>query len=210
MKANDNNLNLPSDPCDGFARWLQEAKDRAVPEPTAMTLATVSADGRPHARIVLFKGFGHSAKDSVDERKTWQFFTNYESQKSQELSATGRAALVFFWAPLARQIRVEGAVQKLTRIESEAYFQTRPRGSQIGAWSSPQSRKIAHRKELEQLVHEMERKFTGKEVTCPPHWGGWQLTPERIEFWQGVDNRLHDRFVYEWQASSWLVSRLAP
>lgn len=202
----DQALSLPKDPIDGLLQWLKEAEKAGIAEPTAMTLATVSSDLRPSARIVLFKGLSKNAMGLRSPR----FFTNYESRKSSELSANPRVSLVFHWATQARQIRIEGLAEKVSRAESEEYFNSRGRGSQIGAWASPQSKEIPDRATLDRLVESIEEKFKGKAVTCPPNWGGWCVVPERIEFWQGVENRLHDRFVFTRSGKQWSVARLAP
>ena len=201
-----NQAALPQDPMDGLQLWLKEAETAGMPEPTAMTLATVGQDLRPSARIVLFKGF------SRDERghRCPRFFTNYESRKSLELVSNSHVALVFHWTTMQRQIRIEGVVERVSRAESEEYFRSRPRGSQIGAWASPQSRLIDNREELDRLVSEIEAKFDGQVIPCPPNWGGWRVIPERIEFWQGIPNRLHDRFVFERKDGVWACARLAP
>jgi pyridoxamine 5'-phosphate oxidase len=206
MKSNDNNLGLPIDPIDGLLAWLTHAETQGLPEPTAMTLATATRDGRPSARIVLFKGI------SVDSqgRRCPRFFTNYTSRKSEELIENPRAALCFHWTIQARQIRIEGRVERLSLEESNQYFQSRARESRIGAWASPQSRKIEDRESLDRLVAEAELRFANQEVPLPPHWGGWRLVPEVFEFWQGVNHRLHDRFVFKWDGHQWQSSRLAP
>lgn len=170
-------------------------------ETTACTLATVDADGTPSARVVLVKG--------LDERG-FQFFTNYDSRKSRALAASGRAALSFHWPGLHRQVRVEGAVERVTPEESDAYFATRHRGSQVGAWASRQSQAAASRAEIDARVVEMTARFDGKDVPRPPNWGGFRLVPARIEFWYGRESRLHDRFVYEREADGWRVTRLWP
>lgn len=206
MNASDNNLNLPTDPIEGLLRWLKDAEDAGLTEPTAMTLATATPDGKPSARIVLFKGLSALP----DGRRCPRFFTNYRSRKSRELSENPHASLVFHWAKQARQIRVEGRFEKTSTKENEDYFSTRPRGSQIGAWASPQSQAIPTREALDRLVKETEDKFGSSPIPCPPFWGGWRLVPTRVEFWQGVTNRLHDRFVYEWSGAGWTFSRLAP
>jgi pyridoxamine 5'-phosphate oxidase len=195
---------LPADPMDGIVLWLNEAS--SLPEPSAMSLATSTRSGRPSVRVVLFKGFSLNH----DGRRSPRFFTNYTSRKSLELEENPHAALAFHWATLNRQIRIEGAVEKTTYQESDEYFQTRGRGSQIGAWSSPQSRTIEKRGDLEKMVEEVEHKFSGKPIPCPDFWGGWRLVPERVEFWSGMTNRLHDRIVYEWTGRDWKVSRIAP
>lgn len=203
---NDHDLGLPADPIDGFLSWLKEAESAKMPEPTSMTLATATLDGTPNARIVLFKGISQSAQG----RRGLRFFTNYDSPKSKELASNPRAALVFHWVTMQRQIRFSGRVEKLSAEESNEYFQSRPRGSRIGAWASPQSQKIRERAELEARVQELEKKFEGQEIPCPPNWGGWRFVPERAEFWLGHSYRLHDRFVFEWNGTSWVRSRLAP
>lgn len=203
---NEHDLALPSDPIDGLLQWLKDAEASGQHEHTAMTLATATEAGRPSARIVLFKGLSVAG----DGRRCPKFFTNYESRKSKEMAGNPFAALVFHWHEPHRQLRIEGRLEKTSREESEAYFRSRPRGSQIGAWASPQSREISSREELEAMVESIEKKFGNDPITCPPFWGGWRLVPERIEFWQGVPDRLHDRLAYEWNGSSWTTSRLAP
>lgn len=168
----------------------------------AMVLATTTRDGLPSARTVLLKG--------VDERG-FIFFTNYDSRKGQELADNPNAALVFYWAELERQVCIAGPVTRLPAAESAAYFQSRPKGSRLAAWASNQSAAVPDREALEQLWREMEARFPGTDVPCPPNWGGYVLSPQRIEFWQGRPNRLHDRFRYTRQAdNSWLIERLAP
>lgn len=184
-----------------FDRWFSEAFDAALPEPEAMTLATSSADGAPSARIVLLKSF--------DERG-FVFFTNYESRKSRELAANPRAALVFFWSRLERQIRIEGSIERITDSESDNYFSTRPRGSQLGAWVSEQSRSIPSRLVLEQQLEQLIREHDGADVPRPPFWGGWRVVPKSVEFWQGRADRLHDRLLYRRDRGAWTVERLSP
>lgn len=172
------------------------------PDVNAMTLATADKDGKPSARTVLLKG--------VDKRG-FVFFTNYESRKGQELAENDKGALVFYWPELERQVCVAGAVRKLPEAESEAYFKSRPRGSRIGAWASKQSTVVKDRPALEEIWQSWEKKFAGGEVSRPPHWGGYLLEPDRIEFWQGRPNRMHDRFRYARQADgTWQIDRLAP
>lgn len=200
-------LELGMDPFENFSRWLEKAEGAGLIEPTAMTLATVDGQGRPHARIVLYKGLSAAPEG----RRGFKIFTNYDSPKASDLKDNGFAALVFFWPSLGRQIRVEGAVERLPDVESDEYFASRPRGSQIGAWASPQSQRIASREELLERVRSVEEKFSGVEVPRPLNWGGWRLMPNRIEFWQAGDFRLHDRIRFESDdGKTWQVYRLAP
>lgn len=194
------------DPVRQFERWFDEAVKAEVPEPNAMTLATIGADGRPSARIVLLKGF--------DERG-FVFFTNYASRKGRDLAAHAAAALVFFWIELERQVRIEGIVTKVDDAESVAYFASRPRLARIGAWASPQSEPIDGRAALEANFAAMEAQHrdAGDDVPRPPHWGGYRLEPDVLEFWQGRSSRLHDRIRYRRGAENpevWTIDRLAP
>lgn len=189
-----------ANPLRQFRQWLDEAIRAEVPEPTAMTLATADAAGRPSARVVLLKG--------VDERG-FVFFTNYESRKGTELAARPRAALVFLWKELERQVRIEGDVETVSDTENDAYYHSRPLGSRIGAWASPQSRPIHSRGWLEAQFRDAEAKH-GANPPRPSHWGGYRLVPDALEFWQGRQSRLHDRIAYKWQASEWTRARLAP
>lgn len=202
----EHDLQLPVDPIDGLNLWLKEAEAKGLPEPTAMTLATIGFDGRPSARIVLYKG----TSTNEQGRKCPRFVTNYESRKSREIEANPDVALVFHWTTMQRQIRVEGRAEKLSAAESDAYFQQRARGSQIGAWASPQSRIIPDRETLEKLVADTEKKFGEGPIPRPEFWGGWRVVPTAIEFWQGQTYRLHDRIRYIWSGSAWVTERLAP
>jgi pyridoxamine 5'-phosphate oxidase len=188
-----------NEPMAEVKRWFEDAVAAGVHEPNAMTLATLGPDGHPDARVVLLKGVG------VDGLT---FFTNRQSAKGQQLAAHPHAALVLFWPQLERQVRVRGAVEVLPRSDDETYFARRPRGSQLGAWASPQSRVVEGRAALEASLLEMEAKFQGGPVPCPPHWGGYRVKPVSVELWQGRENRLHDRLVYERQGTTWIRKRL--
>ena len=183
-----------------FEKWLNEAITVALPEPNAMTLATVSAEGRPSTRVVLIKG--------IDERgPVW--FTNYQSRKGRELAVNPHAALQFHWVELERVVRLEGRVEKISEADSDAYFASRPLDSRIGAWASPQSEVIGSRAVLVARAAQYAAKFLLKPPR-PPHWGGYRLVPDRVEFWQGRSSRLHDRILYTQNGGSWQISRLAP
>jgi len=191
---------VAQDPLEQFTRWMQQAIDAQIPEPNAMTLATVSKENRPSTRPVLIKG--------CDERGiVW--YTNYESRKARQISMNPWASLQFHWVELERVVRIEGKVEKVSTEESEAYYRSRPLDSRIAAWASPQSEVIADRKALEKRVEELNRKY-GENPPLPPNWGGLRLVPERWEFWQGRKNRLHDRIVYRREKGNWLRERLAP
>jgi pyridoxamine 5'-phosphate oxidase len=192
---------VSADPIVEFARWLDEAVKAKVEEPEAMTLATATADGVPSARMVLLRGF--------DERG-FVFFTDYRSQKGIELQRNPRAALVFHWSELERQVRISGPVSPTGREESEVYFRSRPRGSRLGAWASHQSQVIPSRRQLDDRVAELESRYPEEEVPLPPYWGGFRLTPTTIEFWQGRANRLHDRLRYVRDGERWRIERLSP
>ena len=193
---------VDSNPIALFKRWFDAAIALGSRLPDAMTLATASKDGRPSARMVLLK--------QVDD-EGFVFYTNYNSQKAQELDENPRAALVLYWVQLDRQIRVEGTVARISAAESDEYFRTRPRESQLGALASPQSEVVASREVLEEQFRELEETYRNREVERPAHWGGYRLKPERIEFWQNRSGRLHDRIVYELQRDgSWIITRLAP
>jgi pyridoxamine 5'-phosphate oxidase len=191
-----------SDPFRQFQSWYREAHATPMREPTAMTLATATPDGRPSARIVLLK--------AADERG-FVFFTNYQSRKGGELEQNPWAALVFYWPDLVRQVRVEGRVAKVSPEESDAYFSSRPRGSQLGAWASEQSRPIESRSALERRAEELAATYLDREIPRPPHWGGFRLSPVAIEFWQGRLDRLHDRLRYSLaEGGGWTRERLSP
>ena len=191
---------LDPDPLRQFGRWFEDARRAAFPVPEAMALATAGAEGRPSVRMVLLKG--------ADERG-FAFHTNYESRKGVELAANPHAALLFHWQALERQVRIEGVVDRITVDESEAYFRTRPVGSRLAAWASPQSRPLGDRAELERLYAEAQERF-GEDVPLPPTWGGLRLVPDAYEFWQHGDDRLHDRVRYERDGGGWSLTRLAP
>lgn len=193
---------LARDPFRQFDKWFQEAEAAKIPEPNAMTLATATRDGRPSARTILLK--------EVDGRG-FVFYTNYESRKARELDVVPRAALLFPWLALERQVVVEGTVAKVSREEAEAYFHSRPLPSQLGAWASRQSAVIPGRKALEDTMKELEKKYAGVEIPLPPQWGGYRVSPETVEFWQGRRSRLHDRLRYRrGEDGSWIIERLSP
>lgn len=189
------------DPMLFFHNWFREAETAQITEVNAMTLATVDARQMPHARIVLLKG--------VDERG-FSFFTNYTSAKGAEIDTHPHAALLFFWKELERQVRIEGRIEKLPAAESDEYFNSRPAGSRLGAWASPQSQEIPGREILDENYARFEGQFAGGDVPRPPHWGGYLVVPQRIEFWQGRSSRMHDRILFLWEGTSWRRARLAP
>ena len=195
-----NKSDVDRNPIKQFAKWYGEATAAGIAETDAMTLATATKDGRPSARIVLLKDF--------DDRG-FVFFTNYESRKGKELAENPRACLVAYWLPVKRQVRIEGSVEQVSEAESEAYFQRRPLGSRIGAWASNQSEVVESRAVLEQRYASLSERY-GEAVPRPPHWGGYRIQPEVIEFWQGRDNRLHDRLRYRLQDGTWVIERLGP
>ena len=198
-----NEGDVAPDPIAQFTRWFDEAVKAEVLEPNAMTLATATPDGAPSARVVLVKG--------VDERG-FVFYTDYRSRKGEELAANPRAALVFYWGELERQVRVEGRAGRVFKGESDAYYGSRPRGSQLGAWASAQSRPASGREALEERLRGLEAEYEGRrEVPRPPFWGGYRIVPEEIEFWQGRENRLHDRLLYRRRDDGgWRIERLQP
>ncbi|HUX54094.1 MAG TPA: pyridoxamine 5'-phosphate oxidase [Williamwhitmania sp.] len=190
-----------SDPIIQFDQWLSEAFKANVPEPNAMTLATSTFEGKPSARMLLLKG--------VDEGG-FAFFTNYESRKSKQIIQNPFGALVFFWSELERQVRIEGRIVRMSPKESDRYFKTRPVGSKIGAWASPQSQVIPNRRYLENLKSDYQEEFSNREINRPDNWGGYLLHPSLIEFWQGRPDRLHDRIQYRLENEEWIIERLAP
>lgn len=193
---------LAKNPFRQFEQWFQEAEAAKIAEPNAMTLATTGRDGRPSARTVLLKGC---------DGRGFVFYTNYESRKGRELDANPRATLLFPWVALERQIIIEGAVTRVSREVAEAYFHSRPRGSQLAAWASPQSTTVAGRAVLEESYRVVDKKYEGRTVPLPPNWGGFRLAPETVEFWQGRRSRLHDRLRYRREpGGDWIVERLAP
>ena len=191
---------LADDPIAQFAAWWVLAEEQ-VPLADAMTLATVDPEGRPDARMVLLKGFGADG---------FRFFTNQESAKAAQLAAVPRAALVLYWRELDRQVRIRGAVARLPAAESDAYFATRPRDSQLGAWASPQSRPLRDRDELDERLRQVTERFGEGEIPRPPDWGGYLLLHDSVEFWQGQVGRLHDRFLYSRDGDAWRIERLGP
>ncbi len=191
---------LLENPLDQFEAWMKEAIAAGVSEPNAVDLSTVN-EGRPSSRIVLLKG--------VDQRG-FVFYTNYDSRKGKEMAESPFVSLNFFWTLQARQVRIEGRIEKVSPEESDAYFASRPRESQIGAWASAQSTVIKSREVIESNIAQLEKQYEGKDIPRPAHWGGYIVLPDRIEFWQGRPNRLHDRFLYEDSPTGWMVFRLAP
>lgn len=196
-----NEAGVEVNPIAQFSKWWNEAIQSDIVEVNAMTLATATPAGKPSARIVLLKGFDENG---------FVFFTNYNSHKANDIDDNGQAALVFFWKELERQVRIEGLVTKVSEAASDEYFNSRPEGSKIGAWASPQSKVIATRTVIESNAVEIEKNFSGKEIERPPHWGGYVVKPSLIEFWQGRSSRLHDRIQYTNKEGDWLIKRLAP
>ncbi len=192
---------LHPDPIVQFHEWFEKVIDADLHEPNAMILATAYTDGKPSARTVLLKGY--------DERG-FVFYTNYEGRKADEIEANPMCALLFYWGELERQVRIEGRASRLSEEESDAYFAGRPRGSRLGAWASEQSRPVEDRNVLEERVRALEAEYEGREIPRPPFWGGYRVEPEEIEFWQGRENRLHDRLVYRREDGAWRIERLQP
>jgi len=201
-RARLDEAHVSPDPVVEFDRWFTQAREAKVPEPNAMTLATATREGAPSARIVLLKGY--------DERG-FVFFTDYRSRKGTELEQNPQASLVFFWPELERQVRIIGTVERTSAQESEAYFRTRPRGSRLGAWVSHQSRVIPSRAQLESGLRQVKERFPTDDVPLPPYWGGYRLRPQEVEFWQGREDRLHDRIRYlRKKGGGWQLERLSP
>jgi pyridoxamine 5'-phosphate oxidase len=192
---------LARDPFRQFEKWFQEVEAAKVAEPNAMVLATATRDGRPSTRTVLLKAL---------DGRGFVFFSNYDSRKGRDIAENARVSLLFPWIAYERQVIVEGAVTRLSREENDAYFHSRPHPSQLATWASPQSTIIGSRAALDEAMKTLEKKYAGVEVPLPPHWGGYRVTPESVEFWQGRRNRLHDRLRYRRDKDGWIVERLAP
>jgi pyridoxamine 5'-phosphate oxidase len=200
-RAGLDKADVDPDPIVQFHEWFGKVTDADLHEPNAMILATASPGGKPSARTVLLKGY--------DERG-FVFYTNYEGRKANEIEANPMCALLFYWGELERQVRIEGHASRLSGEESDSYFAGRPRGSRLGAWASEQSRPVEDRSVLEERVRALEAEYEGREIPRPPFWGGYRVEPEEIEFWQGRENRLHDRLVYRREHGAWRIERLQP
>jgi pyridoxamine 5'-phosphate oxidase len=201
ISAGLDKADVDHDPVIQFHTWFEEVLNADLHEPNAMILATATTDGKPSARTVLLKGY--------DERG-FVFYTNYEGRKAAELEANPWCALLFYWGELERQVRIEGRASRLSSEESDAYFAGRPRGSRLGAWASEQSRPVEDRSILEERVRALEAEYEGREIPRPPFWGGYRVEPDTIEFWQGRENRLHDRLMYRREEEAWRIQRLQP
>ncbi|MBA2535179.1 MAG: pyridoxamine 5'-phosphate oxidase [Rubrobacter sp.] len=200
-RAGLHEADLASDPVVQFHKWFEETLAADLHEPNAMIVATATQDGRPSARTVLLKGY---------DQRGFVFYTNYEGRKAGELEANPACALLFYWGELERQVRIEGHANRLLDDESDAYFSSRPRGSRLGAWASQQSQPVEHRSVLEKRVRALEVEYESREIPRPPFWGGYRVEPDVIEFWQGRENRLHDRLVYRRAGEGWKMERLQP
>jgi pyridoxamine 5'-phosphate oxidase len=200
-RAGLDKADVDPDPIVQFNEWFEKVIDADLHEPNAMILATATADGKPSARTVLLKGY--------DERG-FVFYTNYEGRKANEIEANPRCSILFYWGELERQVRIEGRASRLSGEESDAYFASRPRGSRLAAWASEQSSPVENRSVLEERVRALEDEYEGREILRPPFWGGYRVEPHTIEFWQGRENRLHDRLVYRREDGAWRIERLQP
>jgi pyridoxamine 5'-phosphate oxidase len=200
-QAGLNREDLSSTPFSQFHKWFEQAQSAGIEEPNAMSISTVSKEGIPSSRTVLLKLY---------DEKGFVFFTNYSSQKAQEIEQNPNVALLFPWLSLERQIRITGTVKKISKKESFAYFMSRPKDSQIGAWISPQSKIIESREFLSKKLLEMKEKFSNGNIPLPNSWGGYRIIPNKFEFWQGRTSRLHDRFIYEKKDKAWIINRVAP
>ena len=200
-RAGLNGADMAPDPIAQFHEWFAKVIDADLHEPNAMILATASGEGRPSARTVLLKGY---------DGRGFVFYTNYEGRKARELEANPACALLFYWGELERQVRIEGYASRLPGGESDAYFASRPRGSRLGAWASEQSRPVEHRNVLEERIKALEAEYEDREIPRPPFWGGYRVEPETVEFWQGRENRLHDRISYRREEGVWRLERLQP
>ena len=200
-RAGLDGTDVAPDPTEQFRRWFDEALGAGLHEPNAMTVATATPEGRPSARVVLLKGF---------DGRGFVFYTNYEGRKGRELERNPRAALLFYWGELERQVRIEGTVSRVSEEESDAYYASRPRGSRLGAIASEQSRVVEGREVLEARIADLEAEYEGREVPRPAFWGGYRVEPEAMEFWQGRENRLHDRILYRRDGGGWKIERLQP
>ena len=208
-KAGIEPADLDPDPMVAFETWFAQAQEAGCTEPNAMVVSTVDAHGWPSARNLLLKGLDRSS-DGTNDGAGFVFYTNYRSNKGVDIDATGRAALTFSWLQLQRQVRVSGLCRRVDDATSDAYFALRPRGSQLGAWASDQSEPVADRTAMETRFAELEAHWDGRDISRPPHWGGYRVQPLRIEFWQGRLNRMHDRIVDQWTDEGWSRTRLSP